>query len=124
MNWTAMESRREQILEEMRSLRAMRPGAVSEQYLKVSKKGQAEPGVLGPYFLWQYYLEGKPVRQRLTTAQEVDRAKQEVENYKRFKMLCEEFVTLTQALGAHKEELEAQKKSPKRSSSAARKSSK
>ena len=124
MNQTAMESRREQILEEMRGLRAMRPGAVSEQYLKAPKKGQGEPGMLGPYFLWQYYHAGKPVRQRLTTPQEVARAKREVDNYKRFKTLCEEFVTITQAFGSARGGAGSTKKSPKHSSSAARKSSK
>ena len=54
MDIGSVERRREQVLEAMRDIRAMRPGAVSEQFLKIRVKGKDEPVERGPYFLWQY----------------------------------------------------------------------
>jgi hypothetical protein len=99
MSIAALERRREQVLEAMRSIRTMRPGAVSEQYLKVKHKGEKDAVPRGPYYLWQYYENGKPVRLRLTSAHEVARARQEVAQYKRFGELCKEFEELTRRLG-------------------------
>lgn len=116
MNRSALEQRRSQILEAMRSIRAMRPGVVSEQYLKVPQKGKAQAALRGPYYLWQYYDKGKPVRQRLTSAHEVAVARQEVENYRRFTQLCKEFEELTRRLGELEREQAAQKEAEKKSS--------
>ncbi len=95
----SLEAQREKVLEAMRTIRAMRPGAVSEQMLKVKHKGKKKPVLRGPYYLWQYYEQGKPVRQRLRSAQDVARAREEVANYKRFIALCKEFEALTRRLG-------------------------
>ena len=100
----SLEGQREKVLQAMRSIRAMRPGAVSEQMLKVKHKGKKEPALRGPYYLWQYYEQGNPVRERLCSAQDVARAREEVANYKRFLALCQEFEALTRRLG----ELECQ----------------
>ena len=34
-----LEEKRERVLEQMRAIRSMRPGSVTEQYLKVTHKG-------------------------------------------------------------------------------------
>ena len=118
MNTTAIEKRRHEIVEEMLAIRTMRTGSVSTQFLKVSHKGKADPVKRGPYFLWQTYKDGKPVRKRLTTQEEVHRYEEEVANGKRFKELCEEFELITLQLGELESkqtaELEILKKSPNR----------
>lgn len=106
--------RRDKILAEMRGMHTMRPGAISEQFLKVHHKGKEEPVERGPYYLWQYYEDGKPRRKRLTTDEELNQARKDVENHKRFVALCKEFEELTQRLGelerAHEADTEALKK--------------
>ena len=38
-----LEEKRERVLEQMRAIRSMRPGSVTEQYLKVTHKGKRKP---------------------------------------------------------------------------------
>ena len=117
MDIGSVERRREQVLDAMRGIRAMRPGAVSEQVLKIRLKGKKGPVERGPYFLWQYYEGGKPVRQRLKSPDAIERARNEVACHKRFLELCREFQELTGQLGQleHDKDAadEAGKKSPK-----------
>ena len=117
MDSRSIEQRRENILDAMRTIRAMRPGSVSEQFLKITPKGKKEPVERGPYFLWQYCEEGRPMRQRLRSTEEVRRARAEVANYKHFQKLCREFQELTGHLGQLEHDrgalAEVEKKSPK-----------
>lgn len=126
MDTTTLERRRCQVVEQMLAIRCMRTGSVSSQFLTVKHKGKAQPVKRGPYFLWQTYRDGKPVRKRLTSAEEVQRYEKEVANGKRFKELCEEFEELTLELGEEESkqnaELEALKKGLKSRSSRAGKS--
>lgn len=99
MSIAAIEEQRDKILQTMRGIRSMRPGAVSKQFLKVKHKGKKDPVERGPYFLLQYYDHGKPVRRRLTSDEEVRRVISDVDNYKRFDQLCRQFEELTRQLG-------------------------
>lgn len=118
MSITVIEEQRDKILQAMRSIRSMRPGAVSKQLLKVKHKGKKDPVERGPYFLWQYYDQGKPVRRRLTSDEEVRRAISDVDNYKRFDQLCRQFEELTRLLGqAEREQAGAQEALKKKSKS-------
>lgn len=121
-----LEQQRRGLLKQMGEIRTMRRGTVSEQFLKVPHKGQAEPVERGPYYLWQYWEHGKPMRQRLCSASEVASARKEVAAYKEFEQLCERYVYVAEALAeADRETLvseEAVKKGLKSRSSRARKS--
>jgi hypothetical protein len=99
MNRDELEHRRLDILKQMSQIRTMRRGGVSEQYLKVPHKGEKEPVMRGPYYLWQYWVDGTPVRQRLRTQQEVAAARREVAAHKEFERLCESYVLTSVALG-------------------------
>jgi hypothetical protein len=125
MNHQELERQRQDILKQMGRVRTMRRGSVSEQFLKVRRQGETEPAVRGPYYLWQYWVKGKPVRQRLRTPDEVAAARREVAAYKEFTRLCEAYVRTTEALGTLEREtsdsLEALKKTPKSRSRRARK---
>jgi hypothetical protein len=90
--------RREQILKEMREIRAMRKGSVEEQYFKARRKGEEEPAVQGPYWLYTYKEKGKTVGQRLSK-EEANRFHEEVEAYHRFQSLCSEYAEITERLG-------------------------
>lgn len=99
-NREQLERHRLDILRQMGSIRSMRRGSVSEQYLKVRHRGQAKPVLRGPYFLWQYWENGKPVRRRLSTEDEVAAARREVAAYRQFEELCADFVRTSEALGS------------------------
>ena len=47
-----LEEKRERVLEQMRAIRSMRPGSVTEQYLKVTHKGKRKPVMRGPYWVY------------------------------------------------------------------------
>lgn len=95
-----LEQRRQEILGKMSAIRTMRRGSVSEQFLAVSHKGQAEPVRRGPYYLWQYWEHGVPKRQRLHGGPEVEAARKEVAAHKEFEHLCEQYVLIAEALAA------------------------
>jgi len=115
-----LETQRTAILEEMRSMRSMEKGGVYEQYLKVRIQGQKEPALRGPYFLVCRKEEGKTKSRRLTSREEVERARRDVETYQRYVALCEEFLDVTHRLGGlERQEGEAsrEKKRPRSRSS-------
>lgn len=93
----ALEEEREQILQEMRQIRAMRKGSVSEQWIKVPHK-QGAPVLRGPYNLYTYKEKGKTIGRRLNV-QEARRVSEEVEAYHRFQTLCARYTEVTQRLG-------------------------
>jgi hypothetical protein len=93
----ALEHKREQILQEMRKIRAMRKGSVSEQWVKVPRK-QAAPVLRGPYGLYTYKEKGKTVGRRLS-AQEAKRFGEEVKAYHHFQALCAQYAEVTEQLG-------------------------
>jgi len=92
-----LEQRREQILREMRTIRAMRKGSVNEQWIKVPRK-QGPPVLRGPYSLYTYKERGKTVGRRLD-GEEAKRVSEEVEAYHRFQALCAQYAEVTQQLG-------------------------
>ena len=93
-----LEQQRQGILKKMGALRTMRRGTVSEQFLAVPHKGQAQPVLRGPYYLWQYWEHGVPKRQRLHGASEVKAAREEVAAHKEFERLCDQYVCTAEAL--------------------------
>lgn len=92
-----LEGRREQILMEIRDIRAMRKGSVTEQFLKTKRKGSKEPVVNGPYYLYTRKEKGKSVGRRLSEEQ-ADRYREEVEAFHRFQALCNEYAETTERL--------------------------
>ncbi len=95
-----IEKRRKEILKEMETMRSMRRGRVNEQYLKVPHKGKKEPVCRGPYYVFSRHEKGKGTKSyRLTSQEEVDSARRDVEAHKRFQELCREYEELTEELG-------------------------
>jgi len=94
-----LEARRNEILEEMRSIRSMRRGTINEQYLKVRLQRKKEPALRGPYYVLSRRAGEKTVSQRLTSVGELEQARKDVGEYKRFLALCREFEQVTTRLG-------------------------
>lgn len=119
-----LDERRDQILQEIRDIRAMRKGSVVEQYLKVKHKGREEPVLRGPYFLYTRKEKGKTVGQRLKN-DEIQCYQNEVEAFHRFQDLCDEYAGITEQLGDLEREKpdEAQEKKPLKSRSKRKKKS-
>lgn len=94
-----LQSRRESILEEMRSIRSLRRGNISEQFLKVRHQGLREPVLRGPYYVFMRREGKKIISQRVPSGPELEQARRDIESHKRFVALCREFEVLTERLG-------------------------
>lgn len=99
MDIATVEAHRLAVLEQMRSIRSLRTGSVSEQYVSRKRKGRKPHGKLGPYYVWRRYTGERYISQRLRSPDEVVQAYQDVANHKRFLALCKEFEELTEQLG-------------------------
>lgn len=98
MNIARIEQRRQQVLEEMRTIRSMVRATLKEQMLSVKHKDKKEPVMRGPYYVLARWEEGK-TRSRRVPRGEVEQVKKDVENHQRFRALCREFEELTEQLG-------------------------
>ncbi len=94
-----IESKRNAILQEIRSISSMKRGTINEQYLKVPQKGVKQPALRGPYYVLSRREGDKTVSERLTTAEQIEQAKKDISAYKKFVDLCREFELLTEKLG-------------------------
>ncbi|HKV37804.1 MAG TPA: DUF6788 family protein [Blastocatellia bacterium] len=95
----AIEARREAIAKEMCSIRSLRRGTISEQYMESKLAGHKQAERLGPYFVLSRREGNKTVSERLRTKPELEQARQDVERHKHFVALCKEFEELTERLG-------------------------
>ncbi len=93
-----LESRRNAILEEMRSIRSMKRGTINQQYFKTRLKGRRGMVHQGPYYVLSRREGEKTVSKRLRVT-DLEQAQQDVAEYKRFLGLCQEFERLTARLG-------------------------
>jgi len=94
-----LEARRNGILKEMRSIRCMRRGTINEQFFKTRLKGRKGIVHQGPYYVLSRREGQKTVSNRLRSEAELEQARRDVAEYKRFLGLCQEFERLTSRLG-------------------------
>ena len=92
-----LEAQRDNLLEQLRAIRSLERGSISEQYLKGSARGK--PVVRGPYYVVSRHEGGRTVSRRLKTREELERARQDVAQHKRFIQLCNKLEDLTGRLG-------------------------
>jgi hypothetical protein len=105
--------RRDRVVAQMCSIRSMRQGSVSEQYLKVKGKGKKKAALRGPYYVFCRSEQGRTLSSRVRSGEELAQLRRDVAAHKRFVDLCEEFVRLTERLGELErqgEDVEALKK--------------
>ena len=94
-----LESRRESILRELGSIRSLRRGTITQQYLRGRVAGREEPVRRGPYYVLSRHEKGRTVSRRLKPGRELERARREVAAHKRFVDLCRELEEVTEKLG-------------------------
>jgi hypothetical protein len=94
-----LEARRNAIIEQMRSIRSMRRGTISEQHFKTYLKGRKGVVLQGPYYVLSRREGEKTVSKRLRSPVELEQARKDVAEHKTFLGLCQEFERLTARLG-------------------------
>jgi hypothetical protein len=109
-----LEARRDAILNEMRSIRSLRRGNISEQFLKVRHQGIKEPVLRGPYYVFLRRDGKRVISQRVSSGPELEQARRDIESHKRFVALCREFEVLTEQLGDTERESPAMGQEKKR----------
>lgn len=83
--------KRKTLLQEMQAIDHLRRGSLSKQFFK-PRPGQTEQR--GPYFVLQGFFRGKKFSERIP-AQQAPQVQAQVDNYRRFQTLAEEYVTLS-----------------------------
>ena len=121
----AIETRREDITQELLTIRSMLKGTVNEQFFPVVRDGKQTDELRGPYAVHSCKIDGKTVSRRLKGKAALQQAREGTANYRRFRALCDEFEGLTEQLGQLEREAgaseEALKKGLKSPSSNTRK---
>jgi len=76
----------------MKAIDRLRRGSFSTQFFKARPTGEA--GRRGPYYVLQGFFHGKKFSERVPPDQAAQ-VQRDVDNYRRFQSLAEEFVTLS-----------------------------
>ncbi|MGH8335899.1 MAG: DUF6788 family protein [Gammaproteobacteria bacterium] len=82
---------RQTLLAEMQTIDRLRRGTLSQQFFPARSGSAAKRG---PYFVLQGFFRGKKFSQRVPAA-EAGQVQHDVDNYRRFQTLAEEYVTLS-----------------------------
>jgi hypothetical protein len=101
--------KREAILQQMQTIDRLRRGSLSKQFFKA--KADAAPR--GPYYVLQGFLRGKKFSQRVPPDQAAQ-VQHDVDNYRSFQALAEEFVTLSDQLTCLQDQTQNGKKNSSR----------
>jgi len=91
----SLSERRQQILDEMARLERLQRGYLSKQFLSRERNGRKFR--FGPYYLLQHGTGKRRVCRRVP-ADEAVSVKVEVEAWRRFEQLAEEFVEITERM--------------------------
>lgn len=102
-------SQREAILAQMSQIDRLRRGTLSQQFFKKEQAGKTVKS--GPYFVLQCFYKGRKCSERIP-ADAAPVVQQQVDNYRLFQKLADEFANLTEQLT----QLEAQGPDAKKTS--------
>jgi len=92
LSLSQLETRRQQILQQITAIDRLRRGSLSRQFFKKTASGPKTRQ--GPYYLLQGYLQGRKFSTRVP-AKQLPQIQPLVANYKRFVQLAEKLVSLT-----------------------------
>lgn len=87
----SLRQKRDLLLQDMQTIDQLRRGSLSKQFFKASS---ARKGRRGPYFVLQGFFHGKKFSERIA-AEDAPKVQEQVDNYRRFQALAEEYVTLS-----------------------------
>jgi hypothetical protein len=87
----ALRLKRRSLLLDMQSIDRLRRGSLSQQFFKASPDQTTRRG---PYFVLQGFFHGKKFSERVP-ADQASQVQEQVDNYRRFQTLAEDYVTLS-----------------------------
>jgi len=92
-----LDARRQEIIIEIGSIRSMKKGTLNEKYNRVTNKN-GEEILNGPYYVLTKKGVGNKTISENVIAEEASRVQEEVDNYKRFKQLTDEYMDICEKL--------------------------
>lgn len=87
----ALRQKRDLVLQDLQAIDHLRRGCLSQQFFKAAP-GQRKRR--GPYFILQGFFRGKKFNERIP-AEQAAQVREQVDNYRRFQSLAEQYVTLS-----------------------------
>ena len=87
----ALRQKQQSLLQQMQSVDRLRRGSLSRQFFQAPGPHAARRG---PYFVLQGFFRGKKFSERVPQEQ-ADQVEQDVNNYRRFQALAEDYITVT-----------------------------
>ena len=111
LNLDDLLQQRQSILLQMQSIDRLRRGSLSKQFFKSPPPAAAAPR--GPYYVLQGFFHGKKFSERIPQDQAAQ-VEQDVENYRRFQTLAEEYVTVSDQITRLPEQPQESKKNSSR----------
>jgi hypothetical protein len=109
-NLDHLRQRRQDLLQQMQSIDRLRRGSLSQQYFR-SRSGTSVKR--GPYYVLQGFFHGEKFCQRIPEEQAAQ-VEADVNNYRRFQNLAEEYVTLSDQITCLQDRQEDSKKNSSR----------
>lgn len=107
--------KRNLILQDMQAIDSLRRGSLSKQFFK---SGPGQSALRGPYFVLQGFFRGKKFCERIPAGQ-ASQVQEQVNNYRRFQTLAEDYVTLSDQITRLGSETPDRKKNSNRRNSSA-----
>ena len=97
-----LEARKQEILVEFARIGDMRAGSITENYRRCGKPAcrcarSDDPGH-GPYYAYTWKEHGKTRTRNLRPGPDLDRLREQVEHYRRFRRLCRELVEVNEEI--------------------------
>ena len=92
-----LASRRSEIASEINGIESMRKGTLNSQYQQVKHKN-GEVAIKGPYFVLTRKSAGGRTISTSIPSKDAPRIQAEVDNYKRFRELSEEYVNVCEQI--------------------------
>ncbi len=111
LNLDDLLRQRQSVLLQMQSIDRLRRGSLSKQFFK--SRPPAVAARQGPYYILQGFFHGKKFSERIPHAQAAQ-VEQDVENYRRFQALAEEYVTVSDQITRLPEQPRESKKNSSR----------
>jgi len=111
LNLDDLLQQRQAILLQMQSIDRLRRGSLSKQFFK--SRPPAPATRRGPYYVLQGFFHGKKFSGRIAPDQAAQ-VEQDVENYRRFQTLAEEYVTVSDQITRLPEQPQDSKKNSSR----------
>ena len=110
-NLDALLTQRQAILLQMQAIDRLRRGSLSKQFFPA--RAAAPATARGPYYVLQGFFHGKKFSQRIPSEQAAQ-VGHDVENYRAFQLLAEEFVTLSDQITRQQDQPQDGKKNSSR----------